>query len=602
MKKIWRLFKNMSLKWKWLIVIMLVMLPMTVIFLLILNQFDSILIKQSYEEKQRMLDKMEANLSEVIQTVEDISTYMIYSNDSRTFMKLPNNEDNRQGLFLASDQINAFTIFQLMSRKYINSVSLLSDHGNELNLGEPILADEEKWVEKAIQAKGKIIWTEPYLIEGSWEGPKEVITLLRVINDITDMNRSIGLIKIRLDVNEFYNFIHSGSSSQQEEIFVVDEDGKVLMGDQTGLNQPSNVSLSLIEKALAEEKDIYHSEQKKTRQTVLSRKLSRTNWHIMSIIKDEEIVKGLKEIRFQFLFTVMFSIALALLGLMVLFYSIIRPIIELTKGTVKVEKGDFTTHVPVRSTDEIGNLGESFNFMVAKINNLINTKYKLTIKQRESELNMLLNQLDPHFLYNTLDTIRWTARLENANETSHLIEALSHHFRISLQKSNIWINLEDEFKVVKSYLDIQKSRMGNLTYALYADSRVVTAIVLNKIIQPLVENSIVHGFKDRQHNERNNIQVRCYIQAENLFIDVLDNGSGFDVSKMKKKLNQTGLQKNHALYNIHERLINAFGNKYGVKFIESTASISHIRLTLPLLWSEDEVEKAMIERENEDGD
>src|SRR5690606_3531856 len=132
-----------------------------------------------------------------------------------------------------------------------------------------------------------------------------------------------------------------------------------------------------------------------------------------------------------------------------------------TKQTRRVEKGDFSAQVPVRSDDEIGKLAARFNRMVATIQRLIDLKYKVELKQRESELKALQNQIDPHFLYNTLDMIRWTALLEKATETSRLIETLSRLFRLTLNRGKLWVPLREELAYVESYLKLQQKRLGN---------------------------------------------------------------------------------------------------------------------------------------------
>ncbi len=122
--------------------------------------------------------------------------------------------------------------------------------------------------------------------------------------------------------------------------------------------------------------------------------------------------------------------------------------------------------------DDIGILGMRFNSMLATIRRLIDTKYTLEIKQRESELKALQNQIDPHFLYNTLDMIRWTARMEKASETSRLIEALSRLFRISLSRGKLLIPLSEELNYVRSYLILQEKRLGHgLKYTISMDEK-----------------------------------------------------------------------------------------------------------------------------------
>lgn len=600
MKKMWGFFRDWSLKWKWLTLMALVMLPMMAVGFLVLDQFDDILLKHSLGATERILDKTELNLTEAIQSVEDISRYMIYSDDIQTFMTSSAHERTEHQLDTMIDQIRAFTTFQLMSKKYINSVSIQAADGTELSLGEPMHGDEEKWIRRAAKAKGKIVWSDPYTIHSGWGGSKQVITLFRVINDIESVNKPIGRISIRINAKELYQLMAAGTTPKEGNVFIFNENGTVLLGNHEERWTATYSDHGLIERVIDKAGVNFRYEQAGITYLVVSREMNKTGWYIVAMMKEEEILKEMQGIRVQFLATIMLSMLLALFVLIGFYYFMIRPVLELTKGTVRVEKGDFTVSVPIRSNDEIGNLGRRFNIMVATVKNLIDTQYKFKIKQRESELKMLLNQLDPHFLYNTLDTIRWTARLEKAVETSRLIEALSRHFRISLHKGKAWIKLHEEFKLVESYLELQKKRLGNLTYTLFVDARVSDAIVLKKVIQPLVENSIVHGFHGRKQNNR--IQVRCYPQKQDLCIDVIDNGRGFDFNKIRTYIMDTTEHQSYALRNINERLINAFGTNYGVEIVENADSVAWIRLTLPLLWDEEEVERAMKSEGKKDGD
>jgi len=281
---------------------------------------------------------------------------------------------------------------------------------------------------------------------------------------------------------------------------------------------------------------------------------------------------------------------LGVLALIGFYFTILRPIMILTDKTRQVEHGDFSVFVKVRSKDEIGRLEYRFNRMVGTIQQLINMKYKLEIQQRESELKALQNQINPHFLYNTLDMIRWTARMEDAMETSRLIELLSKMFRISLSKGKIWIPLNQELLYVESYLELQKKRLGKkLSYQMNVGEDTKNVLVMKQILQPLVENSIVHGFKGLK--ETGHIELNSYVEDQNVIIDIKDNGVGLDVDRFNQWLREGRVREEagFALSNVNDRLVTAFGPEYGLNFIKHDGAGTWVQMRVPLLFNNEEV-------------
>jgi two-component system sensor histidine kinase YesM len=199
----------------------------------------------------------------------------------------------------------------------------------------------------------------------------------------------------------------------------------------------------------------------------------------------------------------------------------------------------------------------------------------MEISNRESELKLLQSQINPHFLYNTLDMIRWTARLEHAMETSKLIEQLSKMFRISLNRGNHWISLKDELTYSQIYLELQKGRLGNhLTFTFYCDHEVLNAKVLKQIIQPLIENSIHHGFENFRTSRH--IYIRCFREASQVIIDVIDNGKGFQSQDF-----QAYIRNGYALSNIQDRLYLAFRDEAQISIIPKDSPGAWVRVMIP---------------------
>ncbi|MBE3596977.1 MAG: sensor histidine kinase [Hydrogenibacillus sp.] len=563
---------------------------------------NRILTVKAIDATDRILNTVERNVNTVIRDVEDISTYVIFSDDFRALMTLSDVEPNKPRLRQSAERITGFVLFHLLSKEYINSVMIEGTNGITMQFGEPVRGDETRWEKAADQAGGAIRWSNGYALTSDWGGRRQVISLFRVINDINDINRPIGMVRIRLNERSFYRLINVGVAPEVGSAFVLDRDGNVVSHRDVGLLGKPYPDTRLVARILGDPAtSVFRYSQNQEEYLVVTREVKDTPWILVAIVNQRQVLRDLMGLRISMGIAMGLLMLLGILAFVGFYFSIIRPILELTEETRKVEKGDFKARVPVRSGDEIGTLGLRFNRMVGEIERLIDTQYRLAINQRESELKSLQNQMNPHFLYNTLDMIRWTARMEQAMETSHLIELLSRFFRLSLSQGKWWIPLEKEVQHVKTYLELQKKRLGDaLKYSIFIDEEIRQAFVLKQIIQPLAENCIVHGFKEKRENCR--IQVRIYRSGDDrLWIDVIDNGTGVDAAKMNRALwdeNGAGF----ALRNIHERLAAAFGHGYGLEFLPVPDEGTWVRIKLPVLFSEEEVHHMMARVGNPDED
>ena len=214
---------------------------------------------------------------------------------------------------------------------------------------------------------------------------------------------------------------------------------------------------------------------------------------------------------------------------------------------------------------EINNLIEHFNTMIKKIKYL-----------REYEIKALHSQINPHFLYNTLDTIIWMAEFEDKKKVIAITKALANFFRISLSNGNEMIFLKDEIKHVQEYLFIQKQRYEDkLSYFFNVDETLLSVEVPKIIIQPIVENSIYHGIKNISGNGI--IKINVYKKDNSINISIKDNGIGFKKSKNFKKSKIGGV----GIKNVVKRIKFYYGKEYGI-FIPSTDKGSEVIIKIPL--------------------
>lgn len=566
------MLENWGLKKKFIMFfLILITIPTAFFSLFIYNQTTIALKKQAVEDVEERIDRNEQHITSIMNKIENMTSYMIYNEDFRTFFMTTEENLFQPRYKDAIKAINGYFTFQLMSNDYISSISLVGNSGNHLMIGDPIKENEEFLNQNNIQGEGIPIWSNSYKVTSDWNGQKHVISLTRVINDLHHINDPIGSVKVLLDQSKLFNEIKSKQSSQQGNYFILSTKGEVILHNDNSLIGKEYPDDELRNWVITDEDSIYSYKEDK-KYLGVKKAIKDTNWVSVAIVEEEALAGELYNVRATITNMMIFLLLLGIIAFTIFYKSYIQRITELTKQTKQVEKGNFLASVEVRSKDEIGMLGMRFNKMVKTIQNLIETEYELKIKQKESELKALQTQISPHFLYNTLDMIRWTARLENAIETGDLIERLSKVFRMNLKNGDMWISLEKEMEYIQAYLELQKSRMGErLEFNIFIDSQIREKFIMKQILQPLVENSIKHGFKSLP--KQGIINIRCYQVVDEIWIDIIDNGWGFHPS-----CESTG----YALKNLRDRLNIAFGQKYGLTLLDSEEG-AKFRLVHPLL-------------------
>ncbi len=570
------MMRNWDLKKKFLIIfLVLITLPTALYGLLIYNQTTEVLKNQVEKDILERLDKDEQNLLSIIRDVESMSSYMIYNDDFRTFFTTT--EETSSTYKNSVKGMKGYFTFQLMSNEYISSILLEGRNGNRLVFGEPVSGDESALDEAAVEGKGSPIWSDAYSVTSGWGGEKYVISLSRLINDLNRITDPIGMVRIRLDQEK----ITKSLEVKQGYYLVMSKSGEIILHPNQELLGKKYDDPAFVEWVNHGEELVYDFSYNDHDYKAVKKRLNGTNWTSVVIVDEQDLVKELLTVRNSIRNMIILLLLLGAFAFYGFYRSYIKRVIELTDQTDQLEKGNFSANVNVTSNDEIGRLGSHFNKMVKTIERHIDTEYKLKIRQKESELNALQNQIDPHFLYNTLDMIRWSARLENAMETGQQIERLSKVFRMNLNNGKTWVTIEEEMAYITSYLELQKSRLGErLAYFIFIDDHVKKSFIMKQLIQPLVENSIQHGFKELPR--QGVITIRCYQVEEQVWIEVIDNGWGFEKDK-----HDTGL----AMKNIKERLAIAFGPPFGIQVLE-TKQGAIVRLILPLLWDENTRENA----------
>ncbi|WP_236354889.1 sensor histidine kinase [Konateibacter massiliensis] len=272
---------------------------------------------------------------------------------------------------------------------------------------------------------------------------------------------------------------------------------------------------------------------------------------------------------------------------MVIVKSVTKPIKELCDTTELVARGDFTTRAVVESDDEIAVLTNSFNDMIQKIGDLVEDIKKEQKNLRVTELKLLQAQINPHFLYNTLDTIIWLAEGKQTEQVVNMVTSLSDFFRTVLSEGRDYITIAEEESYIRSYLEIQQFRYRDiLEYEIAIDSDIHGYNILKLTLQPLVENALYHGIKNKRG--RGKIWVRGRREQDGIYLEVEDNGKGMSeeelifIRKRVKGDAETLSQRGFGLANVDERIRLNYGIEYGLRFESVLGEGTKVSVILPL--------------------
>ncbi len=282
------------------------------------------------------------------------------------------------------------------------------------------------------------------------------------------------------------------------------------------------------------------------------------------------------------------AVAFAVVAAWSLSKSIYTPIKKLHDVTTTITKNDLQALMTSDNVDEITELGLSFNIMIGKIKELLDSKMKEQENLKKAELRALQAQINPHFLYNTLDTIIWMAEAKKTAQVVEIVSALSRFFRISLSKGMDWITIAEEVERTRSYLTIQKMRYRDiLDFKIEVDESVSEYTVLKLILQPLVENALYHGIKNKRQGGTIWVRARHSGEGE-ILLEVEDNGIGFTPEKLaqlRAELDDDSgdikLESGFGIGNVNRRIRLYYGKPYGLSVRSEYNTGTCVTLVIP---------------------
>lgn len=451
----------------------------------------------------------------------------------------------------------------IASDPFIKSVVIVSKDGriltNESGLDMSMSNDmmNEEWYISAVQSGNMPVLTSARMQNFSMNKEDWVISISREVKDAQGENIGVLLIDIEYKVIEDYlsnlDLGHTGFS------FIINDDSEVVYH-----TDPSYFGNSAKSKALQNivtNKDVYDSKENTLTHIY---HLKNADWTLVGISSQD----GLLAIKRQ-LFEIFFLVGIILLviatsSVVVLAGRITAPFQKLEKAMQDIEYGLKEVKIDENGCYEAQSLSNHFNVMVHKIEKLMEEVTEKEKHLRFSEISTLHSQINPHFLYNTLDTIVWMAEFNDSEKVIEITKALAQFFRLSLSGGNELTTVENELDHVRQYLFIQKERYGDkLEYSIECDDSLLKVQMPKILLQPIVENALYHGI--RGLNQQGHIEISAQGKGRDFTLTIKDNGEGFDLKRLDEevsdkiaKLGGVGIK------NVDQRVKLYYGKDYGI--------------------------------------
>lgn len=588
MKKISAKFNNLSLRskliWSYFVI---AFAPFLIFSILSTMMYYKQVENNISEHTNQMLGQVKTAIEVYIKSLEKLSNYVI--------KEIQNNSSLKQGYILDSIRTEESRNISDMLYNIANShpevagILIATNQDKYISTGMTRISrdsfTQEDWYQKAINAPKEthiisnvagrnIVTNQSYSVDDVFSISKAIV------NPDTQEILGVILMDIRHDI--ISSSIESITIGQKGFVFVMDDYNHIVYTPVNKITYRVDPKWLLTDK-----KKPITTQIRNEKYQIRSEKSEYTNWNIVGVFSLDEIMgKAYSIIYILFGFLCLILICVIVIS-MKISQSITKPVVKLKEAMKEAESGDFTVRFQVNQEDEISELGRNFNFMLQRIEELVQLVYMEQKNKRTAELKALQEQIKPHFLYNTLDTINWMAREYEADDIVRLVEALTNMFRIGLSQGKDYICVSEEIKYVSNYLYIQKIRYrSKLNYRVIDEDDIQDYIIPKFVLQPLVENAIYHGIKAKRGEGNLIIEVR-EIEETRMELSVSDDGVGMDENKVKElnillnKQARLNKKQSFGLYYVEERLRLRYGTDFKVTVTSKRGEGTKISIVIP---------------------
>lgn len=420
----------------------------------------------------------------------------------------------------------------------------------------------------------------------------QMVTLYHRIASKKEKEEELGICSISVSAKYFQDIMKNANITSEGLVYLMSENGRMITSSNSSIlqkMQKKGILLNYGAELFMEKKKEGQKEYYITRQNV-----DGASWQMILIIPENEY-----EDQYRFLWlsaALMLGSMIAVIVLMSYLLSgyYVGRLKKLNVEMTGLESGNLNANLPITTEeDEIEEIYHNFNGMVQEVQRLMQEHYQLDKEVKMTEVRALQAQINPHFLYNTLDLINWISMDYGAEEIGTLTWNLARFYRLSLNHGKSLISIGEEVEHVEVYVNIENYHFDNaISLEVDVPEELKSYACLNIILQPFVENAIVHGIAEKPDIESCEIRICARREEQDIVFSVQDDGPGVDVKEMQKETQQDirTAQHGYGVRNINFRLKLCFGEKYGVTYLESEKG-THVEIKIPVMTMAEAEEK-----------
>ncbi|MBF7049969.1 cache domain-containing sensor histidine kinase [Streptococcus sp. HF-2466] len=533
-------------------------------------QTSSVAIRQTTEQNTRKTIQQSGQfITSYLQKVKQTTSSLAENEKIKTYAQTPSQEN--------AEQLRQLFATILKTDSDLVSAILVTKDGNlistdpELTMKTSADMMKEKWYQDAIHKGAMPILTPARRTVSHTTGEKWVISIMQEVVDKDGKN--LGVVRLDIGYKTLEAYLDQLQLGKEGFTFIVDANHDFVYHPKKAVYS-SHAEM----KAMAPYLSVKNGYVKSKQAYVSQYQIPNSGWTLIGVSSMEQLHAVQTQILWSFIGTGLFALGVCLIGIWFVLRLWIKPLRDLQATILKVGSGHSDLRANETGSPELVDLARQFNIMLDRIDQLMIAVKEEEQNVRRYELQALSSQINPHFLYNTLDTIVWMAEFNDSKRVVEVTKSLAKYFRLALNQGHEQISLKDEIDHVRQYLFIQKQRYGEkLQYEIKELKQYDDYKIPKLILQPLVENAIYHGIKEM--NRQGRIRVSVSENDTQLIVSIYDNGRGFVASETTNatlvRLGGVGLK------NVDQRLQLQFGKSYHMEIKSEENTYTEIRLYFP---------------------
>jgi two-component system sensor histidine kinase YesM len=571
-----KLYRNLSIRSKLLLVIYVqILIPLILVGFLSYKNSEMMIKENSTDYSRDIMNMIKLRLDDFFSNLDTISQDLLYENKIYEALKSNSIVQDPVSIFEYENSVNSHLKRVVISRHEIRSICIFSKDGktyyaddNSKAAGSRSDMPYTELLDKARESKGK-----SFIYIEADDGKVKNLYLVRQIND-TDNFEELGIIVMKVN-RDMLDEVYQGLTGELRNIAILSQNNELIAcRDYDDFDAFSEIlkknTIGESGYSIDKDKGIF----------IAYSTLDRTGWKTVAYVTTDQMYKDANSLRNRIILICLLCVLVLSALTTIIAFDFVMPVKKLVKGMKQVQNGEENVSIQIDREDELGFLSKTFNEMSAEIHHLVTCVYREQLTRKEAELKALQSQINPHFLFNTLEAINWLAQLNNVPEISETVSDLSELMEASIGRDDSLITIREEFTYTEKYISLQKRRFGDrIEFIKDIQPDLENIEIPRLLIQPLIENAVYHGIEGIRG--KGIIKLSAVKYDDCIRIEVLDNGIGMGSEELRrlnerlsmdndtyfKKLGESK-KRRVGIENVNRRIKLRYGEKFGLR-IES---------------------------------